>query len=171
MNDPFSEWEQFALIASAVAAFLALLFLPMIVCWRKIARLYPDGPFTAERVYYSVTWNFGRAAARGYPHHLALGKQGLRLFAIRPFRRLCPPILIPWEAVYNLQGKPSSFGCDSLFIEISGVPFSALCFQFLWRHGKAISLIQRYWEEHRAVPESPAADLQSKSNQIVSNRT
>jgi len=155
MNDHPATWVEFAFIASGVAVFLALLLLPMIVCWRRVARLYRDGPFTAGRVFYSVSVNFGRRVGRGYSHHLAVGKQGLRLFAILPLRRLCPAILIPWEEIHSLRGKPSSLGCDSLFIEIHGVP-TILSFEFLWRHGKALSLVQQYWEgtDPAAAPES-----------------
>jgi hypothetical protein len=169
MNDQPSAWVQFVLIASGAVAFLGLLHLPMIVRWHKVARLYPDGPFTAERVYQGVSGSL-TGAVRGCSHHLAVGKQGIRLFGILPLQRFCPPILIPWKAIYSLQGKPSTFfGSDSLLIEVSGAPM-ALGFSFLWRHGNAISVIQQYWEEGRAAARAQTADLQSKSNPIVFNR-
>ena len=168
MNDHPSDWVQFALVAVGLTLFFAVLSLPMIVWWRKMARLYPDGPFTAKHTWYSVSGSLGQPTARGYSHHLAVGKEGLRLFAILPLRWPCPPILVPWDAIHLLQGKPSSFGCDSLCIEISGVPV-ALCFSFLWRHGKAISVIQQYREERRSDPRNGLVS-QSESNPIVPNR-
>lgn len=161
MNVRPATWVEFALIVSGLAVFLALISLPRIVWWRRMARLYPDGPFTVERIFYSVN-----GLNRGNWHHLALGKQGLRLFAILPLRRLCPAILIPWEAIHLLSGKPSSFGCDSLFIKVNGAP-TALSFEFLWHHGKALLLIQQYWERNRSDCDSGIHTSQSKSSQVV----
>lgn len=164
MNDPLSGWAQCGLLVGLLAVFVLLVYLPMIVHWRKMAALFSDEKFLAEHTYPRAELGIGR----GYSFHLAVGKRGLRLVAILPLQRLCPPIFIPWRAIYLLQGKPSTLGCDRLMVEVSGLPW-ALNISFLWRHGNAISVIQRYWEESRAtLPEATA--LQSKSSLIVLNR-
>ncbi len=144
--NPIPDWLFFVLIPIGVALFFFLICLLQSVPLRGIARVYPDGLLTEERSYRRVLG----LRLRGPSVDLSVGKQGMSISMSFPFRWLCPPIFIPWSAIYVLQGRPSAFGCDSLSMEVSHLE-PPLWFEFLWRHGDAISVIQKYWEENRMV--------------------
>lgn len=153
------DWLFVLLIVGGLAVFFFLISIWMIVFWRRIARVYPDGPQVAERIYRGVRGQFGVQAWYGDrfgkpnvpPLHLTLGKQGMGISLSFLFRRLCPPVFIPWSAIHTLRGRVGNvFGCDMLHMEVSRIS-TALRFEFLWRHGDAISVIQKYWEENRAI--------------------
>lgn len=127
-----------ALILLAISAIISLLG-----GWFFLARMYPDRPFLADRVFSSTSAYFGRVLG-GYRMCVSLGVNSFRLrLSILPlFRALHAPIVVHGRKLPTAPA-PASWDCAKLCVLILSDGPGPSIFMAFW--GSMVMFVKAFY--------------------------
>src|SRR5262245_37852850 len=133
MNDPTT----LVISLSNIALAVALLLVPPILRWRRVARMYPDVPFAALRKF---SWMSGLVDGRNCRSmfNLLVGNEGIRLSVHWPFHLIYPPFVVPWSAVERCCREELYFHSNAIRFDIAGFSEPVHLCGFCWKDGDTV---------------------------------
>lgn len=123
--------------------------------WRRLARTYPDLPFTAEATFRLVSGRVGGTYVEAYNcFRVEVGAPGLRVSTWTFLRRLLPSFVIPWARMNSCTQARYYFSPLGVRIELAGWPQPIFLWTRLWRDEQFPRLIEALWREYTARSEA-----------------
>lgn len=135
----------------------ALLTVPSIISWRRLAQIYSDQPIQVEASFRSVSGKLeGTYIEWNGMFRLDVGTSGLRIAQWRPLQCLLPTLFIPWSAINRCEGAHYYFSPLGLKLEIARWSAPFYHFSSLGHNERLVESIQQRWGQNRN--EAPTAD-------------
>ena len=125
---------------------LVLLGGTSVAVWRRLARTYPDLPFTPEATFSAISGHIGGTYCDAY-FRVDVGLPGLRISTWSLLRRLLPSFAIPWSHITSCTPTRHYFSSVGARIELVGWPLPLYFWPRGWRDEKFPTLIQTAWHE------------------------
>jgi hypothetical protein len=127
-----------------------------VAAWRRLARSYPDSPFTAEATFPHVSGHIGGTYGSGENcFRVDVGLPGLRISTFSFLGWLLPPFLIPWSKITSCTLARHYFSPVGARFELAGWPEPFHLWVRLWRDEKFPEVVQTMWREHGARVSRP----------------